>query len=153
MVHVASRSGCDSGLCLCSSLLCGALQLREPMLLLPHTESASLAVGLACVALLCALLGFCGALWFVVWVLPHNSSFSSARELCVCGAALICQKTNFACSLQIKTLEAAVAHFWGDAASRRDAAAVAEKRVAAGTEALEREVAAQIKTSKHQVRF
>eukprot|EP00891_Asterochloris_glomerata_P006750 jgi/Astpho2/6750/fgenesh1_pg.00102_%23_28_t len=51
---------------------------------------------------------------------------------------------------KIKTLEAAVAHFWGDAASRRDAAAVAEKRVAAGTEALEREVAAQIKTSKHQ---
>ncbi len=40
-----------------------------------------------------------------------------------------------------------------DAASRQEAAAVAEKQVAAGTEALQKEVAAQNKVFTQQVRI
>ena len=57
-----------------------------------------------------------------------------------------------ACSLQIKTLEAALAQLWYDAASRQEAAAVAEERLAAETETLKREAAAKNKALEQQVR-
>ena len=143
---MTESSGCAFSLVSC------ALKLLGPRSLLPHTESASLAVSRACAALVCTVSEFCDALWLLARELPHNSSIITARELCISGAALSCHETTLPSSLQIKALEATVARLLCDAASRQEAAAVAGERLAAGTETLRMEVAAQRKVLEQQVR-